>query len=145
MTASPSPSLVDLSIQVAIPMTLHRSACHVVSLVFEFVLVTALDCVDIDKVNKRRFPHPTGNQSPPHEAVEYVTRDPVTKSTSTDADDLPTATDHLQRESRICDNQTLIMSVVCESYGKPVDPEVSKPESENDEDNESTEQDHEDS
>ena len=52
----------------------------------------ALDCVDIDKVNKRRFPHPTGNHSLLHEAIEeYVTRDPVTISTSTDADDLPTA------------------------------------------------------
>ena len=76
----------------------------------------ALDCVDIDKVNKRRFPHPTGNHSPLHEAVEYVTRDPVTISTSTDADELPTATrSPIERESRIYYNQTLIMSVESES------------------------------
>ena len=49
----------------------------------------ALECVQIDGINKRRFP---GNHSPLHEAIEYVTRDPVTIFTSTHADELPTAT-----------------------------------------------------
>ena len=105
----------------------------------------ALDCVDIDKVNKRRFTHPTGKHSPLHEAVEYVTRDPVTKSTSTDADDLPTAT--RSPTERV---ENLLQSDVenerrKRNSGEPVDPEVSEQKSEDDKDNEFTEQNHEDS
>ena len=110
----------------------------------------ALDCVDIDKVNKRRFPHPTGNHSPLHEAVEYVTRDPVTKSTSTDADDLPTATrSPTERVENLLqsdvENERRKRKLRKNDSGEPVDPEASEPESEDDEDDESTEQDHEDS
>ena len=110
----------------------------------------ALDCVDIDKVNKRRFPHPTGNHSPLHEAVEYVTRDPVTISTSTDADELPTATrSPIERVENLLqsdvENERRKRKLRKNDSGEPVDPEASEPESEDDEDDESTEQDHEDS
>ena len=110
----------------------------------------ALDCVDIDKVNKRRFPYPTGNHSPLHDAVEYVTRDPVTRSTSTDADELPTAirspTERVENllQSDV-ENERRKRKVRKNDSGEPVDPEASEPESEDDEDDESTEQDHEDS
>ena len=110
----------------------------------------ALDCVDIDRVNKRKFPHPTGSHSPLHEAVEYVTRDPVTISTSKDADDLPTATrSPTERVENLLqsdvENERRKRKLRKNDSGEPVDPEASVSESEDDEDNESTEQDHEDS
>ena len=106
----------------------------------------ALDCVDIDKVNKRK----PGNHSPLHEAIEYVTRDPITVSTSTDADELPTATrSPTERVENLLqsdvENERRKRKLRKNDSGEPVDPEVSEPESEDDEDNESTEQDHEDS
>ena len=107
----------------------------------------AVDCVQIDSINKRRFP---GNHSPLHEAIEYVTRDPITVSTSTDADELPTATrSPIERVENLLqsdvDNERRKRKLRKTDSGEPVDPEVSEPESEDDEDNESTEQDHEDS
>ena len=75
----------------------------------------ALECVQIDGINKRRFPHPTGNHSPLHEAIEYITRDPILYLLVQMQMNFQQPLDHLQRESRICYNQTLIMSVVSES------------------------------
>ena len=110
----------------------------------------AVDCVQIDAVKKRRFPHPTGNHSPLHEAIEYVTRDPITVSTSTDADELPTATrSPIERVKNLLqsnvDNERRKRKLRKNDSGEPVDPEVSEPESEDDEENESTEHYHEDS
>ena len=100
----------------------------------------AVDCVQIDAANKRRFPE---NHSPLHEAIEYVTRDPVTISTSTDADELPTTTrSPTERVENLLQsdvyNERRKPKLKKNDSGKPVDPEVSEPESEDDKDNEST-------
>jgi hypothetical protein len=44
------------------------------------------------RTRKKRFKHPTGNHSPLHEAVEYVTKSPVTVPNTMQEDELPTAT-----------------------------------------------------
>ena len=87
----------------------------------------ALDCVDIDKANKRS----PGNHSPLHEAVEYVTRDPITVSTSTDADELPAATrSPIERVENLLqsdvENERRKRMLRKNDSGKPVDPEVSE-------------------
>ena len=110
----------------------------------------ALDCVDEDRISKYRFEHPTGNHSPLHEAVEYVTRSPVTVPNIMHEDDLPTANPTpIERLENLLqsdvDNEHRKRKLRKNDSGQPVDPEASEPESEDKEDNESTEQDHEDS
>ena len=109
----------------------------------------ALDCVDYDRIQKYKFQYPIGNHSPLHEAIELVTRSPVTVPNIMHEDDLPTA-----NPTPIERLETLLQSDVDNEHrkrklrkndsGQPVDPEASEPESEDEEDNESTEQDHED-
>ena len=110
----------------------------------------ALDCVDEDRIRKNRFEHPTGNHSPLHEAIEYVTRSPVTVPNITQEDELLTATlTPIERVENLLqsdvDNKRRKRKLKKNDSGQPVDPEASEPESEDDADDESTEQDHEDS
>jgi hypothetical protein len=85
-----------------------------------------------------------------HEATEYVTRSPVTIPTSMHEDELLTATrSPTERVENLLqsdvDNERRKRKLRRNDSGKPVNPEVSEPELEADEDNESTEQDHENS
>jgi hypothetical protein len=106
--------------------------------------------VDEDRIRKNRLIHSTGNHSPLHKAIEEVTRSPATVPNIMHDDELPTATlSPLKRVKNLLqsdvDNERRKRKLRKNDSGKPVDPDVSEPESEDDEDNEYTEQDHEDS
>ena len=102
------------------------------------------------RVKKISVTHPTGNHSPMHEAMEYVTRSPVTEPTIMHEDELHTATrsptDRVENllKSHV-DNERRKRKLRKNDSGKPVDPKESKPELEDDEDDESTGEDYEDS
>ena len=83
-----------------------------------------------------------------HEAMEHVTRSPVTEPTIMHEDELHTATrSPTDRVENLL--QSHVDNVRCKwkqrknDSGKPVDPKESEPELEDDNDNESTEQEHE--
>ena len=85
-----------------------------------------------------------------HEAMEYVTKSPVTEPTIMHEDELHTATrsptDRVENllKSHV-DNERRKRKLRKNDSGKPVDPKESKPELEDDEDDETTEEDYEDS
>ena len=106
--------------------------------------------MDYDRIQKYKFQHPTGNHSPLHEAIELVTRSPVTVPNIMHEDDLPTANPTpIERLENLLqsdvDNEHRKRKLRKNDSGQPVDPEASEPESEDDADDESTEHDHEDS
>jgi hypothetical protein len=85
-----------------------------------------------------------------HEAMEFVTRSPVTVTTIMHEDELPTATrsptervENLLQSDVV--NERRKRKLRKNDSEKPVDHEVSESELEDDEDDESTEKDHEDS
>ena len=85
-----------------------------------------------------------------HEAIEYVTRAPVCVPNIMHKDGLPTAA--LSPTERVenllqsdVDNERRKRKLRKNESEQPVDPKLSEPESEDDKDKESTEQDHKDS
>ena len=89
----------------------------------------ALDCVDEDRIQKYKFQHPTGNHSPLHEAIEYVTRSPVTVPNTMLEDDLPTANPTpIERLENLLqsdvDNERRKRKLRKNDSGQPVDPEA---------------------
>jgi hypothetical protein len=102
------------------------------------------------RVKKISVKHPTGNHSPMHEAMEYVTRSPVTEPTIMHEDERHTATrsptDRVENllQSHV-DNERRKRKLKKNDSGKPVDPKESEPELEDDKDDESTEENYEDS
>ena len=85
-----------------------------------------------------------------HEAMEYVTRSPVTEPTIMHEDERHTATrsptDSVENllQSHV-DNERRKRKLMKNDSGKPVDPKESEPELEDDEDDKTTEEDYEDS
>ena len=100
------------------------------------------------RVKKISVKHPTGNHSPMHEAMEYVTRSPVTEPTIMHEDERHTATrsptDRVENllQSHV-DNVRCKWKLRKNDSGKPVDSKESAPNLEDDKDDETTEEDYE--
>jgi hypothetical protein len=111
--------------------------------------LNACECVLEDRLRERRFPHPTGNLSPVHDVIEYVTTCPVEEPENMHKDKLPTATQSpTERIENLLqsdvDNELRKRKLRKHDSAMPVDPEENEHELEDDENDGFTEKDHED-